>query len=110
MAPEQLEGARTDGRTDVFAFGAMLFEMATGERAFGGASAALRLPVSSPTRGRTRYSGVRTFHGHSIELSQPASLKIPMTGGSTPPTCCANFSGRPKTRAKAGLWARIGVG
>jgi serine/threonine protein kinase len=39
MAPEQLEGARTDGRTDVFAFGAMLFEMATGQRAFGGVSA-----------------------------------------------------------------------
>ena len=43
MAPEQLEGARTDGRTDVFAFGAMLFEMATGERAFGGASAASQI-------------------------------------------------------------------
>ena len=43
MAPEQLEGARTDGRTDVFAFGAMLFEMATGERAFGGVSAASQI-------------------------------------------------------------------
>jgi eukaryotic-like serine/threonine-protein kinase len=43
MAPEQLEGARTDSRTDVFAFGAMLFEMATGQRAFGGASAASQM-------------------------------------------------------------------
>jgi serine/threonine protein kinase len=40
MAPEQLEGARTDARTDMFAFGAMLFEMVTGQRAFGGASPA----------------------------------------------------------------------
>ena len=58
MAPEQLEGAPTDGRTDVFAFGAMLFEMATGQRAFGGASAASQMaavladtrPVASHSR------------------------------------------------------------
>ena len=43
MAPEQLEGARMDGRTDVFAFGAILFEMATGQRAFGGASTASQM-------------------------------------------------------------------
>jgi predicted Ser/Thr protein kinase len=40
MAPEQLEGRTIDGRTDVFAFGAVLFEMATAQRAFAGTSAA----------------------------------------------------------------------
>ncbi len=34
MAPEQLKGWETDARTDIFAFGAMLHEMATGRRAF----------------------------------------------------------------------------
>jgi Tol biopolymer transport system component/predicted Ser/Thr protein kinase len=40
MAPEQLEGKDTDGRADLFAFGAMLHEMVTGRRAFDGESRA----------------------------------------------------------------------
>ena len=36
MAPEQIEGLEADARTDIFAFGALLFEMVTGRRAFEG--------------------------------------------------------------------------
>ena len=40
MAPEQLEGNEADARTDIFAFGAVLYEALTGQRAFHGKSQA----------------------------------------------------------------------
>ena len=59
MAPEQLEGKDADARTDIFAFGAVLYEMATGRKAFSGTSQASLIaailhtePHRSPGRSR----------------------------------------------------------
>ena len=61
MSPEQARGKRVDKRTDIWAFGCVLFEMLTGERAFSGETTSdviaaiierapdlTRLPASTP--------------------------------------------------------------
>ena len=75
MAPEQLEGRSVDARTDIFAFGAVVYEMATGQRAFQGTSQASLTPRFSPsTRRRSRQSSPLP-HPVSIAWSKNAWRK-----------------------------------
>ncbi len=75
MAPEQLEGKSADERTDIFAFGTFVYEMATGRRAFEGNGHASRIaailtelpPSISSTRGARSADGLPDALDHVVE-------------------------------------------
>src|SRR5262249_9792531 len=61
MAPEQVRGREADARSDIFALGAIFYEMVTGRRAFEGPSAADTLGeilLGGPTEGSLSTTGV----------------------------------------------------
>jgi len=92
MAPELLQGAEADARSDLFSFGCVLYEMVTGRRAFEGKSqlsvfSAILEKIPSPSR-----SANRLRRPCSIAWCVPVSPKIPPTAfnpRTTSPWTCA---------------------
>jgi serine/threonine protein kinase len=80
MAPEQIEGLEADARTDIFAFGELLFEMLTGRTAFEGKTRASLLGAILKDQPPARCpASDRVSLQRSIASSAPASQKIRMT-------------------------------
>jgi hypothetical protein len=76
MSPEQIRDQPSDHRTDVFALGAILYEMLTGRRAFDGPTPADRMtailqsePAPLPTETEDAAPGIGAIIAHCLEKS-----------------------------------------
>ena len=87
MAPEQLEGQEADARTDIFAFGAVVYEMVTGRKAFQGKSHASLISAIMSSDPSPMPPCNRSLHPPSTECSASVSRKIRTIGGRRRVTC-----------------------
>ena len=86
MSPEQVRGEPLDARTDIFSFGLVLYEMATGERAFTGETEAI-------------------LHD-AIQHREPTPVLGLAPGGRTKPRC--DYCRMPAKASRAALSDNVG--
>ena len=80
MSPEQVEGKEADHRADIFALGALLYEMLTGHRAFSGESPASTMAAilerqpapARPCRPSPQRGSISSFAGRSPRIRTSA--------------------------------------
>jgi serine/threonine protein kinase len=100
MAPEQIEGFEADARTDIFAFGALVFEMLTGRPAFAGKTRASLLGAILKDE-PPPVSIVQPIAPRSLDRVVATCLaKDPTIAGRTRTTCCTSCNGSRRVRPK----------
>jgi Tol biopolymer transport system component len=121
MAPEQVEGRETDHRADIFALGAVLYELVTGEKAFKGESPASQMaailnsdprPVSvvQPDAGVSRAFDhvvqrcLSKDPGERWQSAHDVMLELAWLGGTVPSATEPTVSGRWRVHSRLG-WA-----
>ena len=116
MAPEQLEGKEADARTDLWALGCVLYEMATGKRAFEGESQASLIaaimereprpmadlrPVAPPALGRVVHACLAKSPEDRVQSAHDVKLQLEWVAEEGT-VAGAAFS----TQAQASRWLR----
>ena len=124
MSPEQARGKKVDRRADIWAFGALLFEMITGGKAFTGETATdqiasvvksepdwTRLPSSIPLGVRRAIAGcLQKEPGRRIQHIGDARLEL--EGGLELPDALqpVGTAGSDLSRDGPGRWRNVGLG
>ena len=125
MSPEQVKGLPTDARSDIFSFGAVLYEMLTGSRAFKGDSAAETIsailredPPDISTTNQNVPAGLERVVAHCLEKNpeqrfhsaHDLAFDLESLSGSTGTAAVASASAggfRAKPRGGPLVWGAI---
>ena len=121
MSPEQARGTSVDERSDIWAFGCVLFELLTGTRAFGGAGAAdaiaaivskepdwTRLPPATPSPIRRLLRRCLEKDGRR-RLSSAADARLDIDDALAPPAADANPETVASPTNRRTWWAAVAI-